>query len=86
VRVEEGIMSRYYIVTIGGSSWSRGPQHEAKTIKDARRIAVEYGNTADLAVVEIAAGRDKGKMVAAFKRDTDGDGMTWQRVVPPWLD
>jgi DNA-directed RNA polymerase subunit H (RpoH/RPB5) len=54
-------------------------------LKDARAIAEEFGSTADLAVVEIAHGRNKGKIVAVFKRSPDGDGMTWYRSVPPWL-
>ena len=66
-----------YIVTIGGQSWSRGPVHTASTITAARRMAEEYGNTADYAIITTPGGR----IVAEHRRDPNGDGMTWYKAV-----
>jgi len=61
-----------YRVEIGGSGWSRGPVLDADTITAGRKLAEEYGTTADYA--HIYKG---GRLVATQRRDANGDGMRW---------
>jgi hypothetical protein len=70
-------MTAKYIVSIGGSSWSRGPELSAYTITEARKIAESYGTTADWATITTASGR----VVASHRRDPNGDGTRWFRAV-----
>jgi hypothetical protein len=64
-------------VRVTGDTMRGWRTHTADTIESARDIAADYGDTADYA----EALRD-GKVVAAFRRSTEGRGFWWYRCEP----
>jgi hypothetical protein len=66
-----------YTAEIRGHSWARGPQNEFNTIREAREWAESYGTTADACSIHV----HKGKLVAEYRRDPNGDGTRWFKAV-----
>ena len=56
-----------YKASIGGSSWSRGPEAEFATMREARAWAEEYGSTADYCIIT-----DKSGCVVGSHRRVNG--------------
>ena len=65
-----------YRATVGGYSWSRGPEAEFPTILAARAFAESFGITADYCNIYDR----RGCHVATHMRDGNGDGTRWYRV------
>jgi hypothetical protein len=47
----------WYTASVGGSSWSRGPTGDFKTIREAREWAEGFGTTADYCYIKDKKGR-----------------------------
>ena len=65
-----------YTASIGGHSWSRGPEAEFRTVRECRAYAESYGTTADYCTIT----DNKGRVVASHRRDTSGSGCNWFRA------
>ena len=64
-----------YTVCISGSFWSKGPVHEAATLKEAKDVILSYGDMADSGDVY------KGIiLVAKYTRNRSGKGPMWRKV------
>lgn len=58
-----------YTAKLGGNSWSRGPEDEFTTIREARQWAEGYGCTADWCSIYNAG----GALIAEHLRDTSSN-------------
>lgn len=68
-----------YFAAINGASWAHGPVGHFDTIKQARKWAESFGDTADeCAIFRVLAKRMR--LVAVYKRDSNGNGQRWFRA------
>lgn len=81
-RKKENKTMAKYTVRIGGSFWGKSqlwhPEHSCDTIADGRRIAEEYGRTADWgSIVRTSDGRE---VALHRRRDPQGNGTRWYKA------